>query len=308
MFVAVPNSIKNQIIDVSPVFWRIQAVVLTCKHSKILIKNSYFPVAKRTVNVHDVNELLETLEAIKHTIEVNEFNDILFLSDINADFLRNSNHCNQVSNFLVLEFQLNKSWDNFEIDITMCHEINDQFQVATLDHFFWNQHLEDKVLDAGVIHSPDNFSDHCPIYCIINDDIPGSSQIIQNYAPPKPKWKKATSEEKASFTEHLDEQLELINIPLSVLNCTDVHCKDDTHRTDSDTFMTSVLDTIDVTAYNCLPLSNPNAKSSKKIIPGWSEFVKPFRDKAFFWSQVWKSALSVTLYHEEIKEPLPLSC
>ena len=177
MFVAVPNSIKNQIIDVSPVFWRIQAVVLTCKHSKILIINSYFPVDKRTVNVHDVNELLETLEAIKHTIEVNEFNDILFLGDINADFLRNSNHCNQVSNFLE-EFQLNKSWDNFEIDFTMCHEINEQFQVATLDHFFWNQNLEDKVLDAGVIHSPNNFSDHSPIYCFINEDIPGSSLII----------------------------------------------------------------------------------------------------------------------------------
>ena len=64
MFVAVPNSIKNQIIDVSPVFWRIQAVLLTCRSSKILIINSYFPVDRRTENVRGGGELL------KHTIEV----------------------------------------------------------------------------------------------------------------------------------------------------------------------------------------------------------------------------------------------
>ena len=64
------------------------------------------------------------------------------------------------------------------------------------------------------------------------------------------------------------------------------------HRADSDIFMTAILDTIDATAYNCLPVSNPHSERSrsKKIVPGWSEFVKPFRDKAFFWSQVWKSA------------------
>ena len=174
----------------------------------------------------------------------------------------------------------------------MCHEINERCQIATLDHFFWNHDLEEKVMDAGVIHSPDNFSDHCPIYCIINCDIPGSTQNIQNGAPPKPKWKKATREEKEAFVEHLDEQLQLLDIPESVLTCTDVHCKDETHRADSDIFMTAILDTIDATAYNCLPVSNPHSERSrsKKIVPGLSEFVKPFRDKAFFWSQVWKSA------------------
>ena len=148
-------------------------------------------------------------------------------------------------NFLE-EFQFHKSWDSFEVDFTMCHEINEQSQVATLDHFFWNHDLEGKVSDAGVIHSPDNFSDHCPINCIINDDIPDSIQTIQNCALPKPKWKKATIVEK----EVLDVQLQMINIPESVLNCTDVHCKDDTHRSDSDVFMTSVLESVDAIAIN----------------------------------------------------------
>ena len=264
--------------------------MLACTNSKLLIINSYFPVDKRTQNDRDVGELLETLEAIKHTIENNEFNDVLFLGDINADFLRNSTHSNRVQTFLE-DFHFLRSWDRFEVDFTMCHDLNEQSYVSTLDHFFWNEDLDNKIVDAGVIHSPDNFSDHSPIYCIIHDDIPSSNH---NFAggPPKPKWKKASADEKESFKLNLDEQLERLNIPESVLNCRNVHCKDDSHCGDADSFMTSVLDTIDVTAHNCLPMSNPRNENrrQKTIIPGWSQFVKPYRDRAFFWSQVWKSA------------------
>ena len=141
-----------------------------------------------------------------------------------------------------------------------------------------------------MIHSPDNFSDHCPIYCFINEDIPISAQHVENNAPPKPKWKKATVEEKESFKEHLEEQLRILNVPDSVINCQNVHCKDETHCADADIFMTSILDAINVAAHNSLPVSNPphNQSKRKTTRPGWSEFVKPFRDKAFFWCQVWK--------------------
>ena len=41
----------------------------------------------------------------------------------------------------------------------------------------------------------------------------------------------------------------------------------------------------------CLPVSSSKKRPNRKLArPGWSDFVKPFRDKAYFWSQVWKSA------------------
>ena len=46
MFIAVPDKIKNQITDVSPSSWRVQAAILKCKKSKLFIINSYFPVDK----------------------------------------------------------------------------------------------------------------------------------------------------------------------------------------------------------------------------------------------------------------------
>ena len=55
--------------------------------------------------------------------------------------------------------------------------------------------------------------------------------------------------------------------------------------------MESVLDGIEKAAFEALPvIKNDASKKKKKIVPGWSEEIKPFRDSAFFWSQIWKSA------------------
>ena len=43
MFIAVPNEIKENIQDVSPNNWRVQAIVVRTLTSKILIMNSYLP-------------------------------------------------------------------------------------------------------------------------------------------------------------------------------------------------------------------------------------------------------------------------
>ena len=292
MFIAVPDPIKNQINDISPGYWRIQAAILSCKYFNFLIINSYFPVDRQNANDRELVELMETLEVIKHTIDKNEFDDILWLGDINCDFLRNSAHLNQIRNFIE-EFSIYKAWEKFPVDYTMCHEINEQTHVATLDLFFWNEGLNEKVTDAGVVHCPDNFSNHSPIYCVIKDDVPKCNQPLK-ITPPKPMWKKATVDEKESFQRGLDVQLRALSIPDSVSNCRDVNCKDETHCEEADEFITSVLDTINVTAHKCLPSSKLNKTNhkneKKKIQPGWKEFVQPFREKAFFWSQVWKSA------------------
>ena len=60
MFITVPNNFKNIIDDVSPNYWRLQAVILNCSNIKLLLINSYFPVDPKTRNFDD-SELLETL-------------------------------------------------------------------------------------------------------------------------------------------------------------------------------------------------------------------------------------------------------
>ena len=50
MFIAVPDTFKNNIQDVSPSFWRLQAALIKTQGSIILLINSYFPVDTRAAN------------------------------------------------------------------------------------------------------------------------------------------------------------------------------------------------------------------------------------------------------------------
>ena len=48
MFIAVPDEIKEQEVDVSPNHWRVQAITLQAPSNRLLIINSYFPNDPKT--------------------------------------------------------------------------------------------------------------------------------------------------------------------------------------------------------------------------------------------------------------------
>ena len=85
--------------DVSPAFWRTQAITLKIGNSRILIINSYFPTDPGTV-ILDETELFETLQSIKEVIEGSNFDRIVWLGDLNADFVRKTGHVKYVGNFI----------------------------------------------------------------------------------------------------------------------------------------------------------------------------------------------------------------
>ena len=157
----ISDKFKNIIDDVSPNYWRIQGVTIKCSTLKLLLINSYFPVDPRTMNINEA-ELLETLQHIREVLNANEFNHVLWAGDINADFMRNTGHVNTVKQFID-EFNFQPSWQLFNVDFTNYHELNGVSCISTIDHFFWNQELNENILEAGVIHHPSNLSDHSPI-------------------------------------------------------------------------------------------------------------------------------------------------
>ena len=91
---------------------------------------------------------------------------------------------------------LTKSWDRFNIDFTHCHEQLGIRHTSILDHFFWSETLNAGVIDAGVLHLPDNKFDHSPIYCVIG--IETIQQEVSKAEPRKlrPSWKRGSQEEK----------------------------------------------------------------------------------------------------------------
>ena len=87
MFIAVPNSIKSQVIDISPGHWRVQAVVIESTASRTLLLNTYFPCDSLSAR-DDMEETIEVLDIIKRTLETSKCDSVLWCGDINSDFRR----------------------------------------------------------------------------------------------------------------------------------------------------------------------------------------------------------------------------
>ena len=51
-----------------------------------------------------------------------------------------------------------------------------------------------------------------------------------------------------------------------------------------------LLETVEQVSVCTLPSSSPPRSSSKTPVAGWKDLVEPFRDRAYFWHQVWISA------------------
>ena len=152
--------------------------------------------------------------------------------------------------------------------------------------------MDSGILDAGVLHLPGNKSDHAPIFCVVETQ--AIQQDLSEAAPrkPRPSWKKASVEEKAVFKELLEEKLNLLDAPNSVVSCQDTKCRNLNHKQDLDKFTLDLLETVQYVAEMSLPTPSTGSvptKEGKKETPGWNELVKPYRDQAYFWHQVWQS-------------------
>ena len=212
--------------------------------------------------------------------------------DINADFLRNTGHVQAVKHF-VSRLCLHSAWTKFEIDFTHTSEINGHTYCSTLDHFFWSENLSDAVIDAGVIHTVNNPSDHSPIFCVIDHVQLKQDTVDKVMSKPKPSWKKASDDQKLYFKSMLQEQLSLVEIPSAVLSCSDVKCENFDHKTVIDNYVEDVLNAINISACESLPIpvqTRANLSKSSNRLAGWSSEVKPFKDQSMFWAAVWKSA------------------
>ena len=243
MFIAYPGNIKSSVTDVSPGHWRVQAIKIKFRDYTVLLINSYFPTDSRRPD-GDEHELLEILGIVRDVIRRNDFDSILWAGDINADFIRNTSHTRTVSE-TVEDLGLTKSWDRFIVDFTCCHELYGVSHTSVLDHFFWSEMLGDAVTDAGVLHLPDNKSDHSPVFCVL--DVEVLHQVVQAepaQQKPRPAWKKASMEQKEDYKNLLDKKLSQLEAPISVTMCQNVKCQDPVHREELDNFTLNLLETV----------------------------------------------------------------
>ena len=166
MFIAVPDEIKELVVNVSPNHWRVQTITLQAPSNRLFIINSYFPNYPK-ISEFVTTELLTSLSAISIVMEGNDFDNIIWTGDMNANFIRHTQFTSIIESFID-ENSLQKSRDKFAIDFTPFFDIDGHSHTSTLDHFVFKGEISDNIADADVLHTASNTSDHCPIYCNIN--------------------------------------------------------------------------------------------------------------------------------------------
>ena len=291
MFIAVPDCMKNQVSDVSPGHWRVQAVTISSAESKTLLINTYFPCDSGRQAGGNIEEAIELIQVIKKIVDENKCQSLIWCGDINTDFRRISGQVDLVSQ-AVEELQLQKLWDKYTVDFTrVCYQNENIITSSIIDHFFCSLGLSLAVTDAGVIHSPDNRSDHSPVYCVLSNLLIKTDTSEQAKQEPRPSWKASTDEEKDLYRSLLDEKLSGIFIPLPLVSCEDVKCSNPDHCDMVDKLAIDVLEAVQTSAESSLkyPKSSSESKRKTNLLPGWKETVKPFRDTDYFWHQVWIS-------------------
>ena len=177
------------------------------------------------------------MSTIESVLDENEYDDVVWAGDINAEFSLNTHYTNVIQSF-VEEVSLLECWDKWPIDFSHHGELSGHSYTSILDHFFLSENISKYIKDADVLHLPSNTSDHCPIYCSINTKMLPSKCRTPMQQKPKANynnnnnnfrvWDKASDEKKSELYCHSEEQLKDDKYPseyATLPRCTLSQCK-----------------------------------------------------------------------------------
>ena len=97
-----------------------------------------------------------------------------------------------------------------------------------------------------------------------------------------------TDEDWSNFNTILANKLDGIIIP-DCVSCRDVHCKNPNHIVEIDECALNILGDMDDIVKQ-IAEKNDQTRKKYKVIPGWNDLVKPFKEDAMFWHSIWISA------------------
>ena len=137
------------------------------------------------------------------------------------------------------------------VDFTHQFISNKTCAISTIDHFVSNHQVLLATTEAGVLHHPENTSNHSPIFVKIDA---GSLQVDveQCTSSPRTSWTKATEEEKSRYKVTVPSKLSELQVP-ECISCTDLHCHD--HFDAIADYTIEVLKSVEAAAKDSLPVS-----------------------------------------------------
>ena len=254
---------------------RLQAQLLTFPTCTVLWVNAYMPCDPQ-LQTFDDTELLATLGEVESLVTANAGCEVVWAADLNYDTRRN-NHFTRTVAAALARMGLTSVWEGRVVDHTHVH--TDGISSSVIDHFLVSRPLLELVEDCGPIHRGDNLSRHSPIFLRLRlGEVCLRQAAVQ--PPPRrmPAWDRATPEELHSYTMALQQRLQAVRCPGSLLHCQDPQCKESGHSDERDSTVLDILCAMVETSYTSLPLTGrAGGRGGRDAIPGWSTEVEPFR-------------------------------
>ena len=260
---------------------RVCSVTLTVGAMVVLLMSVYFPTDPGTVAFNDTF-LTTVLADLQSVIEHVRPNAVIIGGDTNCDFGRHTGFANRISAFMN-DQNIVSAWSKFTVDYTYMH--NDGIHTSTIDHFLLSKHIMDKCQEGGVIHSIDNMSNHSVVYIDVNVGQFEHMTADKQKHIPKLAWYKACDQDIEQYKHNLDTLLENNKCSDVLVQCNDVLCQSTKHRELIDTNLETLMNMLCNSSAH-IPNTCPANKS--KIISGWNDYVKPFRDEAKFWKKLYE--------------------
>jgi len=228
-------------------------------------------------NIAIYNDVLYDLLNIVNNENI-EF--VLCGGDFNTDMLRvKSLHTTALHNFM--------SEESFKLVSHNCidytYESASNGVKSIIDHFMISENLCDSIFNVHIKHDIDNISDHSILAITLVITVQYAHVEVQNEA--KLMWTSASEHDIACYKAKLDQELHGVYLDPSVLYCNNPMCTD--HHDYIELLHNTIIKCC-LTASECIPTRSTVHLRSKKSVPGWKEYVKPYRSDAMFWHVLWK--------------------
>lgn len=261
---------------------RVCAVRVCFDSIKLLLINVYMPYEDGDDNIDEFSVVLALIEDMIHC---NSDCHLVLGGDFNVDFSRDRTHTALLNNFCdAVGLMPIIHHSSYSIDYTYNFNMH---RFSILDHFILSGALFDECLsDVIVCHDVDNLSDHEPLFIHLKVDVT-SIALRDRIFTPRVSWVKASDNNILEYRSALSLNLKLIDLPAAALLCSDMHCTNVNHLTDLNRYVAAVTDACLAAAESSIPHTSSRITAGPRRIPGWSERVKPYREKSLFWHGLW---------------------
>jgi exonuclease III len=259
---------------------RICAARMENDEFKLLLINIYMPCE---CGDESTGDFADQLSFIEHLIDSNADCHVILGGDCNVDFSRDTVNTELLNSFCD-HMGLDSVVRHSACDIDYTYNFNME-RFSILDHFLLSGILfSEAVVNAYVIHDIDNTSDHEPVVLQLSLQA-RCLQFTDKIHVPQVSWVRATEANVLEYKTDLGRRLRSICSPVDALLCRDLRCRHAPHFQAINAYANELTEACIAAAEATLPVTCDRRFNG--CMPGWSEHVKPTRERSLFWHRMW---------------------